>query len=130
MPEELRRSRCDPHASAEDLERIAGQHIGDCEPECCYGGDLSWLIFTVAAHPNLSRNAQRFVFDFDTRDNGDYAKAIAESLIHNPNCDPGILEILAAVYFDDWVINLIYHHPNTPPSVIEAYVEDFNLPPR
>lgn len=124
------RKALDPHASAQDLEDLARQHIGDCGPECCYGGDLSWLIFIVAAHPNLSWSAQRFIFDFDTKANGDYAKALAESLLNNPNCDPGIIETLSNIYFDDWLVDLIYHHPNTPQSVLEAYAEDFDLPLR
>lgn len=127
--EDFRRA-LDPDASAEELAIIARKHIGNCEPECCYGGDLSWLIFIVAAHPNLSWDTQRFIFDFDTQGNGDYAKAIAESLLHNPNCDPGIIEFLSISYFDNWVIDLIYHHPNTPPSVIATYEEEFDLPPQ
>ena len=59
---------------------------------------------------------------------GDYAKVAAESLLRHPNCDPDIINLSSTRYLDSWLIDLIYHHPKTPPSVTATNEEELDLP--
>jgi hypothetical protein len=89
------------------------------------GPSKSEICDAVASNPNLSESMMRRICDFDTEGDGDTTKANVSSVLLNPNCPAELLEEYSGIYYDDWIMDIIFEHPNTPEEVIEEYKSDW-----
>lgn len=79
----------------------------------------------MASNPNLSELMMQKICDFDTEGDGDTTKANVSSVLLNPNCPAELLEEYLGIYYNDWIMDIIFEHPNTPEEVIVEYKSDW-----
>ena len=115
-PEELLIAQ-DPKTAPKILEELWYKHYA--------GPSKSEICDAVACNPNLSESMMRTICDFDTERDGDTMKGNVSSVLLNPNCPSELLSAYSEIYFDDWIMDIIFEHPNTPEEVIEEYVNHF-----
>jgi hypothetical protein len=112
-----------------ELEAIWLKHKDCTDPTCCFlGPGQGWITDLIARNPSLPESMMRMICELASQSrDGDAAKDLISSVLMNPNCPPGLLESYSEVYFDDWIVEIIADHPNTPESVRQMYQDDFGL---